>query len=106
MCFQRFQDLAPKLIASFTGAMSEDARAMELHSSEYQVDDGVEKLLAFIRKRLHNTDLSLETETFEKYFTHLARKKGETRMKYINAEESAYRKTSKSPDRCYGGWSI
>ena len=58
----------------------------------YQVDDGVEQLLAFIRKRLHITDLHLETEAFEKYFTHLARKKGETLTKYINAEETVYRK--------------
>ena len=72
--------------------MSEDARAMELLGTDYQVDDGVEKLLAFIRKRLHITDLHLETEAFDKYFSHLARKKGETLMKYINAEETAYRK--------------
>ena len=68
--------LAPRLISNFTGAMREDAMAMELHSSHYQVDDGVEKLLAFIRKRLHITDLSLETEAFENYFTQLARKTG------------------------------
>ena len=55
-------------------------------------DDGVEQLLLFLRKRLHITDLNLETEAFEKYFTHLARKKGETLMKYINEEETAYRK--------------
>ena len=34
----------------------------------------------------------METEAFERYFTKLARKKGDTLMKYINAEESAYRK--------------
>ena len=84
--------LAPKLISNFTGAMSEDARAMELHSTDYQVDDGVEKLLAFIRKRLNITDLSMDVEAFERYFTKLARKKGDTPLKYINAEESAYRK--------------
>ena len=87
-----YKYLAPKLISNFTGAMSEDARAMELLGSDYQVDDGVDQLLAFIRKRLHITDLNLETEAFEKYFTHLVRKKGETLMKYINAEETAYRK--------------
>ena len=37
-----YKYLAPKLISNFTGAMSEDARAMELHSTDYQVDDGVE----------------------------------------------------------------
>ena len=87
-----YKYLAPKLISNFTGSMSEDARAMELLGTDYQVHDGVERLLTFIRKRLHITDLGLETEAFEKYFTHLARKKGETLMKYINAEETAYRK--------------
>ena len=48
--------------------------------------------MAFIRNLIHITDLSFETEAFDKYFTHLVRKKGETLMKYINAEESAYRK--------------
>ena len=56
-----FKYLAPKLIANFTGTMSEDARAVELLGSDYQVDDGVELLLAFIRRRLHITDLHLET---------------------------------------------
>ena len=87
-----YKFLAPKLISNFTGSMSEDARAMELLGSDYQVHDGVERLLAFIRKRLHITNLGLETEAFEKYFTHLVRKRGETLMKYINAEETAYRK--------------
>ena len=72
--------------------MSEDARAMELLGSDFLEEDGVEKLLTFIRKRLHITDLHLETDAFDKYFTHLARKKGESLMKYINAEETAYRK--------------
>ena len=87
-----YKFLAPKLIANFTGSLEEDARAMELLGSDFQDDEGVEKLLDFLRKRLHITDLSLETEAFDKYFTHLARKKGETLMKYINAEETAYRK--------------
>ena len=71
----------PRLISNFTGAMSEDARAMDLQSSEYQVDGGVEKLLALIRQRLHINDLNLEAEAFETYFNQLARKKGETCMK-------------------------
>ena len=58
--------LAPRFVANFTGAMKEDARAMEFLSTDYMVDDGVDKLLAFIRKRIHNTDLVLETEAFEK----------------------------------------
>ncbi len=87
-----FKYLAPRLIANFTGAMSEDARAMEMLGTDYMVEDGVERLLAFIRKRIHITDLNLETDAFEKYFNHLTRKKGETLMKYVNAEESAYRK--------------
>ena len=44
--------LAPKLISNFTGAMREDARAMELMGTDYQVDDGVDELLALIRKRV------------------------------------------------------
>ena len=87
-----YKYLAPKLISNFTGSLSEDARAMELNGIHFQVDDGVEQLLDFLRKRLHITDLSLETEAFEIYFSRLARKKGETLMKYINAEETAYRK--------------
>ena len=87
-----YKYLAPKLIANFTGSMQEDARAMELLGQDFLNDDGVEQLLLFLRKRLHITDLNLETEAFEKYFTHLARKKGETLMKYINEEETAYRK--------------
>ena len=89
---QDYKYLAPRLISNFIGAMSEDARAMDLHRSDSQVDDGVEKLLALIRQRLHITDLNLETEAFEEYLHQLARAKGETFMKYINAEESAYRK--------------
>ena len=68
-----YKYLAPRLISNFTGDMSEDARAMELNGIDYQVEDGVEQLLALIRKRLHITGLNLEAEAFEKYFTHLAR---------------------------------
>ena len=87
-----YKYLAPKLIANFTGAMRDGARAMELLGQDLLDDDGVEKLLSFIRKRLHITDLHLETDAFEKYFTHLARKRGETLMKYINEEDTAHRK--------------
>ncbi len=59
-----YKYLAPKLIAHFTGSMSDDAKAMELSATDFQVDDGVEQLLRFIRKRLHITDLNLETEAF------------------------------------------
>ena len=72
--------------------MSDDAKAMELRAGDYQVDDGVEKLLTFIKKRLHITDLSLETEAFDRYFNKLIRRRGETLTKFVNAEESAYRK--------------
>ena len=46
----------------------------------------------FLHKRLNVTDIKLETEAFDKYFTRLARKRGETLLKYIHAEETAYRK--------------
>ena len=59
---------------------------------DFQVGDGVERLLALLRKRLHFADLNLETEASEKYISSLARKKGETLTKYTNAEEAAYRK--------------
>ena len=61
-----YKYLAPKLIANFTGSMQEDARAMELLGQDFLVDDGVEQLLLFLWKRLHITDLNLETEAFEK----------------------------------------
>ena len=61
-----YKYLAPRLISNFIGALSEDTRAMDIHSSDYQVDGGVGKLLALIRQRLHITDLNLETEAFEK----------------------------------------
>ena len=67
--------LAPRLIANFAGAMSEYASAIELLGTDYMTDDGVEQLLGFIRKRLYITDLGLETEAFDKYANHLARKR-------------------------------
>ena len=84
--------LAPRLISDVKGATSDDARSIELNAGGYQVQDGVELLLAFIRKRLNIRDLDLETEAFDKYFNHTIRKRGETLNKYINAEETAYRK--------------
>jgi len=67
---------------------------MEPRSSDFMVDDddGAGKLLSFIRHRLHITDLSLETDAFENFFTHLALKKGKTLMKYINVEDTSYRR--------------
>ena len=56
------------------------------------IPDGVETLLAFIRKRLNIRDLDLETEAFDKYFNKMMRRKGGTLTKYIHAEEIAYRK--------------
>ena len=70
-----YKYLAPRLIANFTGSMQDDARAMELLGNDFLVDNGVELLLDFLKKRLHITELNLETEAFEKYFNHLARKK-------------------------------
>ena len=69
---------------------------MELDSSEYLVPDGVEKLLAFLRKRLNIRDLDMETDTFKKYFTEMMRRRGETLTKYMNAEETAYRKLQRT----------
>ena len=84
--------LAPRLISNFKGAMSDDVRSMELNSAEYATPDGVERLLAFIKKRLNIRELDLETEVFKKYFDGIVRKRGETLIKYIHAEEQAFRK--------------
>ena len=88
--------LAPRLISNFKGAMSDDVRSMEMNSSDYLVSDGVELLLAFIRKRLNIRELDLETEAFKKYFNDMMRKRGETLTKYMNAEETAYRKLQRT----------
>ena len=84
--------LAPRLISHFKGAMHDDARSIELSAADYLDLDGVEKLLASIWKMLNIRDLDLETEAFDKYFNNMMRRKGETLTKYINAEETAYRK--------------
>ena len=76
--------------------MSDDARSIELNVGDYQVQDGVELLLAFIRKRLNIRDLDLETEAFDTYFNHMIRKRGETLNKYTDAEETAYRKLQRA----------
>ena len=70
--------------------MSDGARSMEISSSDYLVDDGVERLLSFIRKRLNIRDIAWETDAFETYVNHMMRKRGETLMKYINVEDTAY----------------
>ena len=88
--------LAPRLVSNFKGAMSDDVRSMELNSSEYQVPDGVERLLAFIKRRLNIRELDLETEAFKTYFNDMMRRRGETLTKYINAEETAYRKLQRT----------
>ena len=87
---------APRLISNFKGAVSDVVRSMELNSADYAVPDGVERLLAFIKKRLNIRELDLETEVFQKYFNSMMRKRGETLIKYINAEETAYRKLQRT----------
>ena len=96
-CGQRdHKYLAPRLISNFKGAFSDDVRSMELNSAEYQTPDGVERLLAFIKRRLNIRELDLETEVFKKYFDGIVRKRGETLIKYIHAEEQAYRKLQRT----------
>ena len=53
--------LAPRLISNFKGAFSDDVRSMDLNSPEYKTPDGVERLLAFVKKRLNLRELDLET---------------------------------------------
>ena len=72
--------------------MLADAQAMELSSSAFQTEDGIERLLKLIQTRLNITDFQLETESFSKLFDKLERRRGDTITKYINAEEAAYRK--------------
>ena len=64
-----------KLISNFTGAMSGDARSMAITSPDYLDDDGVERLLACIRRRLNIRDVGLETDAFEKFLNHMMRGK-------------------------------
>ena len=81
-CGQRdHKYLAPRLISNFKGAFSDDVRSMELNSAEDQTPDGVERLLAFIKRRLNIRELDLETEVFKKYFDGIVRKRGETLIK-------------------------
>ena len=68
---------------------------MELQSGDYQTDDGIERLLNFIKKRINLTDYTFEQEAFEKYFHHISRTKGESLVKYKNEEETAYRRLQK-----------
>ena len=88
--------LAPRLISNFRGAMSYDVRSMEWNSAEYLVPDGIERLSALIKKRLNIRELDLETEVFKKYFNDIIRKRGETLTKYINAEDTSYRKLQRT----------
>jgi len=48
---------------------------MELKSGDFQTEDGIERLLKFIQKRINLTDYKFEQEAFEKYFHHLSRTK-------------------------------
>merc|ERR1712235_200856 len=69
---------------------------MELNSAEFQTSDGVARLLTFTKKRLNIRELDLETEVFKKYFDGIVRRRGETLVKYIHAEELAYRKLQRT----------
>ena len=48
------------------------------------------------KRRLNIRELDLETEVFRKYFDQMMRKRGETLIKYIHAEELAYRKLQRT----------
>ena len=50
--------LTPRLISNFKGPRKDDALTMEL--DEYLVPDGIEKLLAFLKKRLNIRELDME----------------------------------------------
>ena len=71
-----YKYLAPKLIANFKGPLLEDVQRMELNANDYRTKDGIEKLLAFLQKRINITDLNLEKEAFEDFSTRFADKKG------------------------------
>jgi len=92
---QDYKYLAPRLISNFRGSLQEDCQRMELKSGDYQTEDGIERLLKFIQKRINLTDYKFEQEAFEKYFHHISRTKGESIIKYKNEEETAYRRLQK-----------
>ena len=88
--------LAPRLISNFKGAVSDAVHNMELKPADYLVPDGVEQPLACVEKILNIRALDLETEVFQKYFNDMMRKRGETLIKYINAEETAHHKLQRT----------
>ena len=91
-CSQRdHKYLAPQLISNFKGALSDAFRSMELNAAEYYTPDGVERLLDFIKRRLDIRELDLETEDFKNQFDDIARRRGETLIKFIHAQEQAHR---------------
>ena len=83
--------------------MSDDVRSMELGSAFYLVPYGVEQLLTFIRKILNIRELDFDTEAFQKYFNNMLIKTGETLTKYINAEDTVYRKLQHTLKAAMGG---
>ena len=88
--------LAPRLISNFKGSLKEDVLTMELDANEYLVPVAIEKLLAFLKKRLNIRELDMETDTFKKYLNDMMIRRGETLTKYMNAEETAYRKLQRT----------
>ena len=70
-----YKYIAQRLISNFKGAMVEYVRSMELNSADYQVPNGVELLLAFIRTLLNIRELDFDTEVFHKYLHEMMRKR-------------------------------
>ena len=80
-CTQRaWKFVAPMMIAKFMGSLKDDCQNVELDSTKYRTDTGVEDLLDYLKKRLNITDLQVEREAFEQYFYKMRRAKGDPQV--------------------------
>ena len=77
-----FKFLAPKLISQFTGQIKDDFKNIEMDISRFSQSDGIEKLLDFLKERLHITDCPFEVKAFEGIICRTERKSGES-MKQV-----------------------
>ena len=87
-----YKYLVPQLVAVLKGPIAADLEQMQLDVSQYCNDDGIEKYLEMIQRRIGLTSLQQETEIFKKYFHQTRRSKGESMVKYLNEDENAYRR--------------
>ena len=84
--------LHPKLISQFQGSLKDDFRNAVTDIKHFATDDGVEKLITYLKERLHITDYSYEVKAFEGYFKRPDRRNGDSMTKFKNDEETTYRR--------------